>query len=215
MTIISTVFVPEGIAMSADSRLTYHVERNGRIEIFPLTDNAQKIVLLRGESVGVSFCGNAILDDKTISDYLRIFDIEKVSLDDTVYSIANKLKSYLGENLGTVAFFIAGYDDDEPQVYEVGETVVRKNITNDGGLYNGCAWHGEQDAINRLLLSEPVTPFNFDFMPLKDAVDMAEFLVKLTIDYYRFADILPTCGGEIDLLVITKDYTKFVKHKIL
>lgn len=215
MTIISTVFVPEGIAISADSRLTYHVDRNGRLEIFPLTDNAQKIVLLRGESVGVAFCGNAIIEGKTISDYLRVFDIEEVELEDSVSEIANKLKSYLGKNLGTVAFFITGYDNDEPQVYEVGETVIRKNITEEGNLYNGCAWHGEQEAINRLLLSEPNTPFNFDFMPLKDAVDLAEFLVKLTIDYYRFADILPTCGGDIDLLVITKDFTKFIKHKIL
>lgn len=207
--------MPEGIAMAADSRLTYQLERNGRIETFPITDNAQKLVLLRGESVGISFCGEAIIEGKTISDYLRIFDIEKVDIDDSVEAIAYKLHEYLGANLGIAAFFIAGFDNDEPYVYEVGVDVIRKNINDDNTLYNGCAWHGEQDAINRLILSEPITPFAFDLMPLKDAVDMAEFLIKLTIDFNRFADVLPTCGGEIDLLVITKDYTKFIKHKLL
>jgi hypothetical protein len=33
--------------------------------------------------------------------------------------------------------------------------------------------------------------------------------------YQRFRNGIATCGGPIDLLVITKDYTKFVKHKIL
>jgi len=50
-------------------------------------------------------------------------------------------------------------------------------------------------------------------MPLKDAVDLAEFIVELTIKYERFADKIPTCGGPIDILVITKDYTQFYRHK--
>jgi len=46
-------------------------------------------------------------------------------------------------------------------------------------------------------------------MPLKDAADFAEFIVDFTNKYQRFDDRIPTCGGPIDLLVITKDYKKF------
>lgn len=33
--------------------------------------------------------------------------------------------------------------------------------------------------------------------------------------YTRHGKGIATCGGPIDILVITKDYTKFIRHKIL
>ncbi|WP_195990152.1 hypothetical protein [Clostridium sp. D53t1_180928_C8] len=63
--------------------------------------------------------------------------------------------------------------------------------------------------------AEPRMQFNFDFMQLKDGVDLAEFIVDVTIKYQRFDMRLATCGGSIDSLIITKDYSKFIKHKVL
>ena len=51
-------------------------------------------------------------------------------------------------------------------------------------------------------------------MPLKDAIDFAEFLVDTTIKYERFSDDIQTCGGDVDVLVITKDEAFWKQHKI-
>ncbi|MBU5214553.1 hypothetical protein [Heyndrickxia oleronia] len=218
MTIISAVFVPEGIAMAADSRLTGHFQRDYGNEIFTITDNSQKLLLVRNETVGVSFCGDAILEGRTIADFIRLFDINEVETNDTVETIAYKLNRILENKYSQyeVSFFIAGFDFDQPFVYEVGQKkVIRMNVKENNNLYNGCIWHGEQEAIMKLFLGDNPTSFDFDLMPLKDAVDFAEYVVELTIKYQRFQDSFASCGGDIDLLVITKDYTKFVRHKIL
>lgn len=56
---------------------------------------------------------------------------------------------------------------------------------------------------------------NAKIMPLKDAADFAEFITETTINFLGFEDGISTCGGAVDILVITKDYTQFLKHKIL
>lgn len=145
MTIISAVFVPEGIAMAADSRLTFRAQRDYGVEVFTITDNAQKLTLLRNETVGVSFCGEAIIDERTIADFIRLFDINEVSERDTVETIAIKLNNLLNSKHpnNEVSFFIAGFDNDLPFIYEVSRDVVNRiNVNEEREIYNGCVWHG-------------------------------------------------------------------------
>ncbi|PEM14149.1 hypothetical protein COI51_16005 [Bacillus toyonensis] len=216
MTIISATFVPEGIAMAADSRWTRTVtQESGRVDRYPLTDNAQKLLTIRNSTVGISFSGDAFIDRKTVSDFIRIFDINQVVADDTVGAIANKLHLTLQEYSDTFAtFFICGYDNDEPFVYEVsGSVCTRINFEESTGeLQSGTTWGGDFEKVSPFLMT--IGP-DYWKMPLKDAIDYAEFVVELTIKQQRFSEGLSTCGGPIDLLVITKDYTKFLKHKIL
>ena len=80
MSIICSIYVPEGIVMAADSRMTVTAVHGGdkpKELVFSISDNAQKIVLLNKVKVGIASCGNAVLDGKTISDYLRIFEIKR------------------------------------------------------------------------------------------------------------------------------------------
>ena len=87
MSIISIVYVPEGIIVAADSRLTKNIEKDNdgtkTIERYTLTDNAQKIVKLEKCSVGIASCGTALINSKTISDYIRLFEIKDVCNDDS------------------------------------------------------------------------------------------------------------------------------------
>ncbi|PEN00110.1 hypothetical protein CN621_16795 [Bacillus wiedmannii] len=216
MTIISTVYVPEGIAMAADSRLTRTVTHgNGRVDRYPLTDNAQKLLTIKNSTVGISFCGDAFIDGITVSDFIRIFDINQVDADDTVEVIASKLHHKLQEHSESfVVFIICGYDNDEPFVYRVSRDLCeRTNIEQSSGeMLSGATWDGEYEKISPFL--KTIGP-DYWKMPLKDAIDYAEFIAELTIKQQRFSEGLSTCGGPIDLLVITKDYTKFLKHKIL
>lgn len=51
-------------------------------------------------------------------------------------------------------------------------------------------------------------------MPIQDAIDLAEFLVHLTIQYVRFSPGPPTVGGPIEIATITKhEGLKWVRRK--
>lgn len=217
MTIIATVCVPEGIAMAADSRLTgQRIISDFEVEHYTMSDNAQKLVLVREETIGISFCGDAIIEGKTVADFLRLFDISMVEENDSVEDVARKLKDYLQDyQQYNVSFFVAGFDNDEPFVYDVDLREMSRYNYKNGQPEYACSWKGQLEAISKLFVGSPPTVLDFDLMPLKDAVDFSHFLVDLTVKYERFKDSIATCGGPIDLLVITKDYTKFVRHKML
>lgn len=265
MSIMCCIYVPEGIVMAADSRITrtkptktvdlpdtgentkhiLHVQTT-----YTLSDNAQKVLLIKKVGVGVSFCGNALIDGMTVADSVRKFEIEKVDEQDSVAVVAQKLADcYAGK--GT-HFFVSGYNDDVPYVYDVnGSTVERLNIivgtsashdprdaASDAAVPEtgipqnvreisepvpvaqapivrcGANWAGQMTAITKIVNNAPILNADWDTMPLKDAIDFAEFLVDTTIKYERFCDDIQTCGGDIDILVITKDESFWKQHKI-
>ena len=219
MSIMCAVYVPEGIVMAADSRMTGNIvmkSPDGKTQqgMFSISDNAQKIFLLSKVKVGISSCGAAILENKTISDYLRIFEIEEVSKKDTVTDVAKKLQGYAFRHFPNVHFFVCGYEEEEPFVYDVAKELKRINMDN-GKLRYASSWSGEQQAITKLLNSQPVTPVDHNLMPLRDAIDFADFLVDVTIKLQRFEMKPKTCGGDIDILVLTKDEAFWHRHKIL
>ena len=219
MSIMCTVYVPEGIVIAADSRMSGGLAvktSDGKMQqqgMFSISDNAQKVFLLSKVKVGIASCGTAILENKTISDYLRIFEIEEVSRKDSVTDVAKKLQAYAYKFFPHVNFFVCGYDEDEPFVYDVGKELKRINMDN-GKIRYASSWSGEQASITKLLNSQPPTPINHNIMPLKDAVDFAEFLIDVTIKLQRFEMKPKTCGGDIDVLVLTKDDAFWHKHKL-
>jgi len=115
---------------------------------------------------------------------------------------------------------------------------IRPNI-NDKPVY-GASWHGQIDAIQRLyrgydpglrkiLIDKGVDTkiveelpkdlvrlewqIIYDGMPLQDAIDLAEYLIKVVIGRYRFLPGPPTCGGNIDIAVITYKGFSWVRRK--
>lgn len=107
----------------------------------------------------------------------------------------------------------------------------------------GVTWSGEPEAISRLILGfssnlpnilennfkvpkdqignampiiqqQLTVPFVMPAMPIQDAIDLAEFLVDLTIKYSRFSPGAPTVGGPIEIAAITKhEGFKWVQRK--
>lgn len=108
---------------------------------------------------------------------------------------------------------------------------------------SGLTWNGEPEAITRLIIGHgmqlpmilennlrvpkeqigPVMqlirqnlhiPLVLSAMPIQDAIDLAEFLVDLTIKFSRFAPGAPTVGGPIEIAAITKhEGFKWVRRK--
>ena len=259
MSIMCCIYVPEGIVMAADSKLTRTKMTNSidipakdgvpaKTVIFQTTytssDNAQKVLLIKKTGTGVSFCGDAMIDGVTVADFVRRFEIEKVCESDTTEDVANKLVEYYSG--GGTHFFVCGYNDDVPYVYDVSnksvkraniaskpeegapskdaaddgthpDTEIPENIKNDHSqvestapeatpiVIPGAIWAGQKTAITKIVNEKPILNAAWGTMPLKDAIDFAEFLVDTTIKYERFSDDIQTCGGEVDVLVITKD----------
>lgn len=218
MSIITSVYIPEGIAMAADSRLTGTTTYDdGRIAMHTISDNSQKLFLIKNNKVGIGCCGDATINGKSVGDFLRQFEIDCISECDNIITIATKLKDYTIDKHGEgVIYQVAGYLDDIPHVYTIiNSNLIRSNLSEAGDIDYGATWQGESEAINKLTLGNPPMQFNFNLMQLKDGIDLAEFLVDVTIKYQRFDIRLATCGGSIDSLVITKGYSKFIKHKVL
>lgn len=217
MSIIATVFLPEGIAMAADSRLTgMTTHPDGTKDRRTLSDNSQKLFLIKNNSIGISCCGDARIGGKSVGDFIRSFEIDEVKEEDNIHGIVKKLVHYTMDKHGKgVIYHVCGYYKDEQHVYNIkDEEIIRPNLNKDQ-IVAGASWDGETDTLVNLMASNKSMKIDWNFMQLKDGIDFAEFMVDLTIKTQRFSIGLATCGGAIDILVITKDYTKFIKHKIL
>lgn len=220
MSIISVVYLPEGIVIAADSRLTRTISstaKDGTVtnDRFTITDNAQKIVLLEKCPVGIASCGTALIDGKTIADYLRLFEINDIKESDTPKIVAEKLLTHSSEFKGTT-FFVCGYSDDIPYIYAItSQGLTRRNVDSNEIVEYSLCWGGETEALKKLMNADPVINTNMKLMPLKDGIDFAEFMVDVTIKYQRFSDQIKTCGGPIDILVLTKDKAFWYKNKLL
>ena len=215
MSVIATVYIPEGIIMAADSRVTGSFRHSDSkiIDRFTLSDNGQKVFLLADKRVGISACGEAEIGSQTIADFIREFEIMHVSKEDTVETIASHLLEFVHEKKknASVRFHVAGYDGDEQRVFEVSDSVSRLNINN---AY-AASWSGDISHLTDLMNGKTPMIFDWNHMYLKDGIELAEFMIDVNCKAQRFSLGVATCGGPIDILLITKDQARWVKHKIL
>lgn len=219
MTVQVSVYVPEGIVMATDSRLTvtYDNKESGKVEKYTHSDNTQKLFLLRKRPIGISTAGEASINNIFLSQYLKKFEDDFIEPNDTLETIGIKLMTQLKQLITSQDFklHLCGYENNTPYVYLIDKFgITRYNYSEDKIQYN-VLWSGHAEAIANLLQGTYPAVINFYFMPLKDAIDFADFLVDLVIKFERFKDGLSTCGGPIDILVLTSDGAKFYRHKLL
>lgn len=215
MSVIATVFIPEGIVMAADSRITGEMRyENGNVDKYTLSDNGQKIFLLKKRIVGISSCGDADVNGQTIADFIREFEILHIREDDSVKEIADKLRVFLHQKKkdANVMFYVCGYDGDDQKIYRINGESTQINV--DESKY-AAAWNGDSDHLTSLIVGEPHMEFDWQHMYLKDGVELAEFMIDVNCKAQRFSVGVATCGGPIDILLITKDEARWIKHKIL
>jgi hypothetical protein len=178
-------------------------------KIYKLTE---RIALL---SFGISF-----LKGRSIRAHIEEL-IPQFSNNERVVSVVERIKAYfkylLEEEMISISLppheypiglQIAGYDEGESYI---GKTYVVKlgrdeivEPVHEHGF--GCTFGGDGRIIQKLWKEDPSIPIatpNYQFLSLHDAIDYAYFLVHTTIEYQRFATMMPTCGGEIEIAVIT------------
>jgi hypothetical protein len=227
MTLLIAVYVPAGIALAADSRLTATrtetVDEGDRtLEArtqLVLSDATNKLVELRTVRCAIGLYDNALLDGQPIDAHVRRFEEEQLTESDDVEATANKLHEYLRSTFpdASVGYNVAGYRIEErvsvPHLYagHSKREISRINVRDDGNIAYGVSRSGDTDVANRLIRQDSLPPF--DAMPLQDAVDYAVHLIRATVDTLRFEPRHPTVGGPIDVMTVTADGCTWVRQK--
>jgi hypothetical protein len=231
MSLVVTVYVPSGIVLAGDSRMsvlrTEDREENGQQtrmqQQLVLSDSAYKVVELRKVPAGISVYDSGVIDNQPVESQVRRFEEEALSGSDDVRSVADKFLEHFRKRHSNVAvgFHVAGYRVEGkasiPYVL-VGHTtreegIRRVNANAEGALQFGVVRAGDVLVANRLI-DEQYLPL-FAAMPLQDAIDYATHLIRATIDTLRFEPRFPSVGGPIDVLVVTPDGMQWVQRKAL
>lgn len=232
MSLVVTVYVPSGIVMAGDSRVTAtrreekKEEQQTRIreQQVVLSDHGYKVIALDVAPVGISCFDAAIINNEPIDSHIRRFAEQALAKGDNVSQVAAKLVSYFNSRFPNVpvGFHVCGYQVEKnisvPYIYTchtVKETSpARRNVNPQGNVVHGLTFSGETSVIQRLI-SKDFVP-RLDAMPLQDAIDYAIHLIRTTIDTLRFEPRFPTVGGAIDILVMTPPgKLNFVQRKEL
>ena len=90
----------------------------------------------------------------------------------------------------------------------------------------GAIWDGITDILSRLMQNiaykvegkyidgEPVE-IMWNFFTLQDAIDFAQYAIKVTIDTLKFQKREKSVGGPIDILVLKPESHQWIAHKEL
>ncbi|WP_195990151.1 hypothetical protein [Clostridium sp. D53t1_180928_C8] len=134
LSIITTVYIPKGIAMDADSRLTGTTTHNNIIDRHTISDNSQKLFLLKNNTIGIACCGDAIIARRSVGDFFRQFEIDNIDKSDNILTIVIKLRDYTISMHGFgVNYQVSGYLDDVPYMYTIiNDQFVRENVNENG-----------------------------------------------------------------------------------
>ncbi|HAW50379.1 TPA: hypothetical protein DCX16_05480 [bacterium] len=188
--------------------------------MFAVSQTVNKLFCLLGR-FGVLSYGTSFITKRTIQSHILEFE-RNLPENCTVEEIAKKLEVYMRRELTVevidleqikegeypLSFQVAGYDEDDmetPKTWtlNIGKTSLIEPV-HEGGY--SCTFGGDGRIIQRLWQDDPQNPIplpNYQLLSLQDAIEYAVFLVRTTIDAQKFIPMPPTCGGDIDVAIIT------------
>lgn len=231
MSFIIAVHVNEGVVLASDRRVTYtSTETSDKITVEKIgihTTNSTEKTFLCPNGAGISTCGDASLLNKPITGYIKEA-IRKIHSDTPVSRVPEILVDYFGSQsvVPDTHFFVAGYDKDNDQVHQRLYKVNLKDATQIVPVdtsTQGASWDGEIMSLTRLVqnvavkkpdgtyVDLPNEEILWGYFTLQDAIDFARYAVETTINTMRFKNVVETVGGNVDILVITPDETKWLQ----
>lgn len=193
---------------------------------------AQKLFSFK-EKFGVATFGSAVLNNRTIYNHIKNLELGlkeeitcvsqagKILTDYFTQQLQEELKA-TGQQLGkgqiVMGFQVVGYETQSDLFgHTVDVGIGEKSVTQmiDG---IGCTVSGDNEVVRKIWEIGHGTNRapNYGSFSLKDAVDYVEFLINTTANFQRFANMIPTVGGAVDIALIT-NYSKFtwIKYKDL
>ncbi len=268
MSIAINLKVNDGVVLAADSASTIgHLGPDGKAAVANVYNNANKLFnLVKGLPIGLITWGAGGIGSASISTLVK--DLRKqlaseAKLDPTSYTIedvAKEVKRFMFDEQYTKAFedwetmdrpslgfVVAGYSSDGTMADEYRVTIENGGCSEPSPLRSetdsGISWHGQTEAIQRLIYGfssqlgntlreklgvpedqiEPAVrtiaqslrvQLTHPAMPIQDAINLAEFLVDVTIRFYQYSPGAPIVGGPIEVAAITKhEGFKWIRRK--
>lgn len=229
MSFLIAVHVNEGVVLASDRRTTYNNTRiNGQTVTNTIgihTTNSTDKTFICPNGAGISTCGEASLQGKPITGYIQDMIRTRISDNCEVAEIPHLLVDYFKTfpNPPDIIFIVAGYDKEDGQNVQRLYRVYIKNeqIEPINTNFQGAIWNGETMTLTRLINNVAIkTDLGYEDLPdegilwnyftLQDAVDFARYAVETTIQTMRFKNVVETVGGDVDVLVITPDETRWL-----
>lgn len=240
MTLVTSLRIPDGVILSADSLQTiqgqiqpelknYKAKAPNSKEEFDIplikmpsinvptstTSFGQKLFPFK-EKYGITIFGNNVINKRTVYSHIKI--LENIITEElTLPQIGNKIKSYfdnevklhvkanphLKDKKSVLGVQISGFKNSNDTIgttleYNFGTRTViseHKDI--------GFTMSGDNFVAITLFEARKKYPIDFNTFSLQDGIDFCEFLTNTTGNYQRFAKMIPTVGGEVDIAVIT------------
>lgn len=154
MSLIISVYTNSGIVMASDSRTSFHNTSNADGKVIMRfgihhTDTTNKTFLCPNH-IGISYCGDAIIDGQLVSSYMEHFIRENMTDSTKVTDVPEMLLNYFLEISTEInlVFQIAGYHQQVPYIYRVVlQTKFIQRLNED--LITGAAWDGETEYLIR------------------------------------------------------------------
>jgi hypothetical protein len=172
------------------------------------------------ENFGVATYGQAILNEKTIYYHVKMLEknfklkkeeiltaskVSKIIEDYFSVEIKKHFKDFdkAPPDFSPLGFLVAGYDRDVAKtlIVNIGKMSKTKAITGSGCTYGGDGY--VVDKLWALGKEGPQRSTNYAAFSLQDAVDYSEYLIGATANFQRFANMIPSVGGEVDVGLIT------------
>jgi len=235
MSFLIAVHVNEGIVLASDRRTTYTQtsNENGQqvVKIGVHTTNSTDKTFACPNGAGISTCGDASLLGKPITGYIQEMIRAGISPDTKISDIPQIIIDYFYSKptVPNTNFIIAGYETVEDRkvqkLFKI--RLADKNIEEIDTDSQGASWDGETFTLTRLIQNVVVignngtcTPLPFEkilweYFTLQDAIDFARFAVVTTINTMHFKNVVETVGGNVDILVITPEETKWIQREEL
>lgn len=252
MTIVVGAASPDGLVLAADSRTTmidgsrHRIATDAADKIFAL--NKAFGVATYGEAFIGARTISGLMDEFVATvDKDQCNDVGKLARDlgdffhERFVAEYGEIDTSAGWPLG---FIVAGYDDSGiGRMWEVGVPGPTVGMTQVETATQGVLWRGQVDVIGRLIqgvdwyalataeiefekpINDTLSQLQYVLqtpITLQDAVDMASFLVRTTIDMQRFSDgtalapgLIPGCGGRTQMLAVTRAGVEWVDRRLL
>lgn len=178
---------------------------------------AQKLFPFGGK-FGVGAFGLSVLLGKTVGYIVETVEHEVAQEDiQRVTDLANIIQERFDklvreqfkdidnapDNFYPLGFHVVGYDGDDGKIVEV---KIGKKSEIVPHVEPGCTFSGTGQVVLKLWelgQKDRTQQTNFAIFSLQDAIDYADFLINTTASHQRFAVMIPTVGGEVDIALIT------------
>ena len=191
---------------------------------------AQKLFPFANKKFAVGSFGRAVVNGQTMYSHIEELKCQQELQVDGVSEAGviigeyfhNQLTQELGDiqklpkEVFPIGMHVVGYDQPpDPGDRRIAKTIamrISREVEKQYWEGFGCTANGGRAVLSKLWelsREDRRQQAAYPIFSLQDAIDYVEFLIDTTARYQRFANMIPTVGGDVDITLITP-YKGFV-----